>query len=199
MTIIESIYKTAFELFMKYGVKSVSMDDIAGKLGMSKKTIYSEIENKESLITRVIQGHLENEVEKITEITKLSNDAIEEMVKISHHVMSSLNQMKPSLIYDLRKYYPKCWKMIEEIHFTFIKKVIESNIKRGQQEGLYRPETNPMIIAKLYVSMTQSIVNEEIFSLSTFDIVDLSRQMKQYHMHGIVTNEGKIKLNQLTF
>ena len=192
--ISDQILQAAFSLFMKYGVRSVSMDDLANDLGMSKKTIYNTFPSKEDLIIRVIKIHLDRDEKEITKIIRESGDAIEEMVAISNHVLQFLMQIKPSLIFDLKKFYPSCWDLIEKRHFSFVRQTIRKNIERGQAEHLYRKDINPDILSKIYVSLSNAVINPDVFPLSEYDILDLIKETLQYHLHGIVSVAGKEKL-----
>ena len=193
----EKLFLAAFDLFMKYGIKSVSMDDICRKLGVSKKTLYTVIESKKDLIEKIIKLHLIRDQEDINNLIENSDTAIEEMTKIGRHVVIFLREMKPSLIYDLQKYYPEAWDMIEEQHYGFIYKVIHANLLRGQKEGLYIDSFDPVIIAKLYVEKTHSIADEDQFPSIKFPRSDLFEEMLRYHMRGIVSDKGKKLLKKL--
>lgn len=194
MNIKDTLLSTTFELFLKYGIKSVSMDDISKKLGISKKTIYNFVATKEDLVAHILENHITKDEAEILLILKESDDAIEEMVNITKHVLKFLRKMTPSLIYDLKKYHNASWEKIENHHFAFIQDVIRKNILRGQSEGLYRDDINPEIIAKLYVSKSNCIVDEESFPLTDFNRIDLFKQMIFYHLYGIVSQKGRNKL-----
>lgn len=194
MRISDQILHAAFSLFMKYGVRSVSMDDLANALGMSKKTIYGAFSSKEDLIARVIKVHLDQDEAAITRIMEESDDAVDEMLAISNHVLQFLMQIKPSLIFDLKKFYPGCWDLIETQHFTFIKGTIQKNIERGQKEHLYRADINPDILSRMYVALSNAVINPDIFPLSEFEILDLIKETLRYHLHGIVSEAGIAKL-----
>ncbi len=194
MKIQDSILSAAFELFMNLGVRSVSMDDLAQKLGISKKTIYASVETKEDLILQVIGNFLKLEESNIRKITTASSDAIDEIISINRHILSYLRVMKPSLIFDLKKYYPECWDMIENTHLRFIREVIEQNILRGQQEGLYRKDISPMVISKLFITKSLLIIDEKEFSLINNDLYELIMQLEKYHLYGIVSPTGQKQL-----
>jgi len=185
----------AFSMFMKYGVKSVSMDDIARNLGVSKKTIYSIVDNKKELIQKVFQTFLKQEQKMITNITKESKDSIDEMLNIGRHVIQFMREMKPSLVYDLQKYHPGIWKFIQTEHFSFIEKIILNNIEKGMKSKMYRPEINPEIITKLYMAKSKEIVNEDVFPNQIFSKPELFEQFFIYHLHGIASLKGKEHLN----
>ncbi|MBK9257902.1 MAG: TetR/AcrR family transcriptional regulator [Saprospiraceae bacterium] len=199
MQLKDTLWTSALELFLKYGIKSVSMDDLAKSLGISKKTIYTCIVNKEDLILKVLKNHLDNDEKIILQITKESKDALDEMVQITNHVLLFLRKIKPTIIYDLKKYHPQVWKLIENQHFPFIENVIKNNLIRGQSESLYRKDANPDIISKLYVVKSLNIVDEDRFPLTEYNRTDLLMQMILYHLNGIVSDEGKTKLNLIKF
>ena len=184
------LFSSAREMFLKYGVKSVSMDDIARLLGISKKTIYKSVSNKKDLIHAVIETFVEEEHAAIRQITKESGDAVEEMVLIAQHVLASMKQMNPTLTYDLKKYYPKTWNYVEHHHFSHIESVIQENLKRGKKEKLYRQGIDENVLSKMYVGMAHLIVNEHIFSFKEYEISELFKNYIEYHLHGILNRKG---------
>lgn len=192
----EKILQASSEEFMRLGVKSVSMDDISSKLGISKKTLYQVVKNKEDLVTQSITSFLELERRLIQNISDHSNDAIHEMIQIGHHRVLTLRNMKPSVLHDLKKYYKKVWKIIKEFGDKEFGEVIIKNIEKGINEGLYRPNINPQIIAKLFGVKSWSIVDETHFSISDFKMDELIREHLLYHMHGILSDKGRAHINK---
>ena len=190
----ENLIHSAQELYMKYGVKSISMDDIAKKIGISKKTIYNLIPNKNGLVNAVVKAVIAEEEREIKKILKVSTNALEEMVSIAKHVQKMLKSIKPTLMYDLRKYYPSAWQKIEEGHFPFIEKTISENILRGIQEGLYRKEINQNITAKLYIALSNTLSDGSIFTQDEVQITDIYKEVILYHLHGITNNQGRKQL-----
>ncbi len=197
MEMNDKIYYGVVELFMQYGIKSVSMDDIASKLGISKKTIYNYIENKNDLVNKIISRYTREDEEIFQSMAQTSENAIDEMINISRHVLKFLRSMKPSLIYDLKKYYRESWNLIEMEHFSFIKETIKENIERGIKEGLYRKNINAEIIARFYSQLAQGVSDENIFPLNEFTRVELFEENVCYHMHGIVNDAGRIKIKNM--
>jgi len=180
----------AKKLFMKFGVKSVTMDDISKEAGISKKTIYSMVTNKAQLIDYVVERHLSSERKAINEIASNSQDALDEMIKITEHVIFFLRDFKPSLTYDLKKYYKASWEKVENIHYSFIRETINKNIKRGKEELIYRPVVKEEIIAQMYLQLSNSLVNDDLFPIQSFTKVELFENFIDYHMHGILTENG---------
>jgi len=183
------------KLFLKYGVKSVSMDDIAKKLGVSKKTIYGMIENKKDLVYKVVVNFSKKEEQDILEITKNSTNAVEEMVNIGNYIFSFFRDMNPGLIYDLEKYHPAAWNYIEKDHLVFVQKIITENITKGQEAGLYRKNIHADIIARLYIGQSRVILDEEIFPVRKFHRSTLFTEFFSYHLNGITTDKGRKYLN----
>lgn len=190
----ESIINSSKELFLKYGVKSVSMDDISRFLGISKKTIYNFIKNKKDLVSSVVQAFIDEEVEVTKKIVKESTNAIDEITSIGRYVLQSLRSMKPSMAYDLQKYHPQAWQLVEDNHYDYIKVVIQKNIKRGIKEGYYREDLDPVVTSKIYIGMARLVINEEEFPSKDFDKSYIYEHFLNYHMNGIINSKGRKEL-----
>ena len=146
----QKILDQTFDLIMKYGIRSVSMDDISRGIGISKKTIYQYFDNKKSLIKEVIENYIKKDETDITSIINKAEDAIDEMLQVAKHVLVFLRSMSPSMMFDTQKYYPQIWKIVESRHFNFIQNTVVVNIKRGQEEGFYCNDIDADIISKMY-------------------------------------------------
>jgi len=191
----ENIIRVSKMLFLKYGIKSISMDDIARELGISKKTLYTVVGSKDILVKEVVKDHVKEESQIIHHIEMESKNALEVMFKITNHVNTFMRDMKPSITYDLKKYHRGSWEIIETEHHGFIEKTIKLNIERGIKEGLYRDNINPFVISKIYISNMELLTNEEVFPLKKHSMIALYAQKILYHLHGIVNAKG---LKQLT-
>jgi TetR/AcrR family transcriptional regulator, cholesterol catabolism regulator len=188
---------TAIEqLFLRYGVKSVTMDDISRQLGMSKKTLYQYVDNKADLIKKVMQQHIETEQEAMSQIRQQAKDAIDEMLGIARYVTQMLREMSPSTVYDLHKHYRETWDMVESFHQQHIYNFIKTNLENGVKEGLYRSDFDADIIAKLYVAKTMLIVNEDVFPLRNYNKEKLFKALLVYHIHGVASAKGLKKLER---
>lgn len=184
------ILREAFKLFMKYGIRSVSMDDLSRHLGISKKTVYQHIDSKDDLIAQVVDSHLAEEEGTAMELFDTTLHAIDFIIKITAHELDFFRNMAPSMLYDLQKYYPEHWRKITKNHQTFVQDIIKKNIQRGIDQGLYRPELNPDILSRLYVEMSFSIMNEEVFPQEQYEKAILFKEVINYHMRSIVTPVG---------
>ncbi len=181
--------------FMTLGIKSVSMDDLANQLGVSKKTLYLHFDNKSDIIEKSLSRHTQLEEYAFEEITRTATDAIDEMAQIAEHTVIHFRQIKPILIHDLQKYYRDIWESVVLQQSKFIKDKIETNIARGMEEGYYRPELDPDIISKLYVAKSFSLVDENLFSLIDYPRELLIKQHLLYHFNGILSDKGRKHLS----
>lgn len=186
----QQVISKAEELFMRYGIRSVTMDDIARELGMSKKTLYQYVENKSDLIEQIFQQQIQEEKCCIDQFRREAGDAIEEILKIARYVIRKLRQLSPTTMYDLQKYYRNTWKQMDALHKRHVYTVIRENIERGMAQGLYRENMNPDIVAKLYVGKTSLVADDETFPLREYNIEQLYREYILYHIHGIASPRG---------
>ena len=190
MKLNNRILTKAENLFFKYGIKSISMDDLSRELGISKKTLYQSVENKKDLVLQVFQNHALQELEAVTRIQNESGDAIDEMIEVVKYVIPTLRKITPTVLFDMQKYYREIWQIMEDYNNKEIYKFIENNIKKGIEQGVYREEIRPDIIAKLYVGKTMFLIDEEIFPLREYNKENLFKEHMQYHIRGIATTKG---------
>jgi AcrR family transcriptional regulator len=188
----QEILNTTRTLFMRYGIKSVTMDDIARELGISKKTLYQSFENKQELIERTFEAHVQDEVRLIEEVKTSARDSIDEILKIARYVIQMLRKTSPTVMYDLEKYYRRTWLQVKQLHSRHIYNYILDNIKRGIEKGLYRPELKPELIARIYVANTSGQLE---IPASETNLEEMVREYTIYHIHGIATPMGIDCLN----
>jgi len=193
---LNEILTRTFELYEKYAIKSVTMDDIARELGISKKTLYQYVPHKNDLVEKAIKYEMMCSGAKHAEIKTMKLNSIEELFEVSKIMNERLKKHNPALLFDLRKYYPSLFK---EITATKRKKAYESvlnNLKKGIDEGLYRKEINPDIIAKIYVSRLEQSYNDSIISIAEITSIKVFNEIMIYHLHGICNEKGLKILNK---
>ena len=201
----KDILKTAVELFLTYGFKSVTMDDIANTLGMSKKTIYQYFENKTVLVEESVMYLFQTISSGIEDIRDLEKNPIEEIFEIKRFLMKNLKDEKSSPQYQLEKYYPKIFKDIKEKQFCVMEDCVTCNLERGVKMGLYRKDINVDFVSKIYFTCMMALKDKELFPLDNFSMQTLMNNYLEYHLRGICTSEGielidnylKIDQNQL--
>jgi AcrR family transcriptional regulator len=187
----DKILKGAEGLFMKYGVRSISMDDIARHLTVSKKTLYQHFADKEDIVTLVCQAHMQENKKEFDKITEDSANAIEELAKISICLKRNMEGINPSLLFDLQKYHPRAWKVWQDFKKISIYDSVKRNIEQGKEEGYYRPELDTEIISTMRMVLVETAFDDKAFPQDKFKIADVQVQLFDHFVHGLVTEKGK--------
>jgi len=184
------IIEKVSELFMKYGIKSVSMDDISSQLGISKKTLYQYFKDKADLIYKVVMNYNCEHDKGMTEILQSKLNAIEILLLVSKHTLDMLKSLHPPLLFDLRKYYPEITKELIVGKKSDVFNKIKNNLLKGIEEGLYRNDLNPDIIASLYIKRLDDVFFEKDFYAQDYPQHEVFKQLFIYHLRGIVSSKG---------
>ncbi len=179
---------------MQYGIRSVSMDDVCRHLGISKKTLYEEVTTKRDLVRLVVEEHQKMEFTDMERIMSETEDALEAMVNIGQYIIQLVRSIKPSVIYDLQKYYGGIFSEFSLAHTNKIHDSLITNMNKGIEQGYYRSEIDVEVIARLYAGKVQLIMNDDVFPSQEFKQEHVVRQHLFYHMHGILTKKGIDKL-----
>jgi len=186
----QKILEQTTVLFMQYGIKSLTMDDIARHLGMSKKTLYQSFSDKSDLVSQGIQAHMDLEQEALEQIHLSSDNAIEEMFLISQHVSVHLQSMHPSILFDMEKYYPVAFAKFNEYKLKIVMSCIARNIEDGISQKLYRDNINIPIVAGLYVGRMDIIFDQKLFPAGKYSPKDVYFEAIRYHIRGIASEKG---------
>ncbi len=186
----ENIVEKVSNLYQKYGIKSVTMDDVSRELGISKKTLYAYVANKEELVEKFIEYKTDQKRCNVEWIQEQELNAIEELLAVNEHVVEMLKNFNPSTEYDLKKYYPELYKNLRKHRMDSMYKAVLSNIEKGKKEGYYRTELNGEIIAKIYVSRIENSFESEMFTLEELTSAKFINEMMIYHIRGIANKKG---------
>ena len=187
----EKILKGAEMLFMKYGVRSISMDDIARHLTVSKKTLYQHFTDKDEMIVQISKIHLERNIEEMEEFSRTAENAIDELGKISVCLKKDMEEMNPSLLFDLQKYHPKAWAVWLDFKNKFIRDSVVKNLNKGIEEGYFRPEINVEVLAALRMQMIEDVFDNRIFPKDKFNLAEAQVQVFDHFVYGLCTEKGR--------
>lgn len=193
---IERIIQGGKELFMQAGIKSVTMDDIAKHLGMSKKTIYTFFNDKNELVIALVKKKLTEDECQIQSIIQDSSNVIEEMInmmKCSEEIFSRIN---PIVVHDMQKYHPDAWVEFQKFKADVLVKTLEQLLKKGIEQGFIRPEIDVKILAQMRLSQVEMGFNTTIFPVSEFSTWKVQYQMLEHFNYGICTLKGHKLLDQ---
>ncbi len=191
MQTLELLLNTSIKLFMRYGIKSVSMDDISREMGISKKTLYQYVDDKRDLVYQAVGCHFSRDKVACDFLLADETNAIKQLLNLAHHITQTLGDMNPSTIYDLQKYYPDSWKQVEAHQQDYIINCIKSNIENGKKDGLYRSETDSDVVAKLYITLIDSSLHAPIFQSRDMNHSKLLTQIIDYHLHALMSEKGR--------
>jgi AcrR family transcriptional regulator len=187
---LKQILAKVRELYMRYGIKSITMDDVASTLSISKKTLYKHVTDKEDLVGKFVDQEIDIQRADSSCILNGNHNAIEELLMVSKMVNHKLKEINPSTEYDLRKYYPLHFQRLTLTRRERMYNSIVTNIKKGKGEGLYREELNEDIIGKLQVSRIESMMNNEVFTIDEFTSPKFFQEIFTYHIRGIANEKG---------
>lgn len=185
------ILKGAEELFMRYGVRSISMDDIARHLSVSKKTLYQHFADKDELVMMVSRGHLERNILQFDTIRDESKNPIEELAKLSVCMKMNMETMNPAVMFDLQKFHPKAWNEFIKFKNNHLRESIVRNLKQGIELGYVRPEVNPEILAAIRIETVQLAFNNELFAAGQYSLAEVQAHLFDHFVYGIVTEKGR--------
>lgn len=194
---ITKILDAAEALFKKYGIRSVTMADIARELGISKKTLYLHIENKHDLVAKIVRRYIEEEKVVCHQVITEADNALDELLRIGAYIQHQIRDINQSMIYDLQKYYRPIWQLLDHFNHGYIMSTAENNLRRGVLEGIYRKDLNIEIIAKIYVGLIPILSDEKVFPLRDYPTSRIYKEFMTYHIDGILSEKGRTVLKKL--
>lgn len=175
---------------MQYGIRSVSMDDIANNLGMSKKTLYQYFADKDELVEAVVDGHISVVESDCISCRNGATDAIHEIFLTMEHIMEEFNNMNPMLLYDLEKFHFKAYQRFKGYKDKFLLEIIRNNIEWGMQDELYRPDLNIDVLSKYRIESIMIPFNVAVFPPGKYNLAKTSEIMIENFTYGLATIKG---------
>ncbi len=190
MEMKERIKGKADELFRHFGIKAITMDEIASQLGISKKTIYQEFADKDELVDAVISDMIFYNSESCTKYKADAENAIHEVFLAMEMIQEMFTDFNPSILFDMQRNHPGTFTKFLKHKHTFLFQIIKGNVERGIKEELFRDDINPDVIAKIRLETMFLPFNQELFPKSKFNLVDLEKQLIDYYLFGIASLKG---------
>ncbi|WP_439505027.1 TetR/AcrR family transcriptional regulator [Sediminibacterium sp.] len=187
----QRIVEKAQELFFRYGLKSVTMDDIASNLGASKKTIYQYFKDKDHLVDAVVQREIEQDMNECTLIASSCDNAVQEVFKGFDMLQEMLTTMNPAIIFEMQKYHPEAYKKMNAHKNKFFVNIMRENLKKGIEEGNYRADINVEIISRYRVESIFLGFNPDVFTLGKFSLIQVEMELMEHFLYGICTPKGQ--------
>lgn len=192
----ERILTAAQELFFKYGIRSISMDDIAKHLSISKKTIYAFFKNKDEVVHELMRLKLKEDEKGFRLLEKESSNVIEEVFNLMSYLSKVIGQINPSMFYDLQKHHAQTWRLFTEFKEACVLKMVEDTLERGVKQKLIRPDIDIKILSRMRMEQLEMGFNPAIFPPDKFKLVDVQLSMIDHFLYGICTLKGHKLINK---
>ena len=184
------ILQIAHDLFMQFGLRSVSMDDIANKLGISKKTIYHYYADKDELVNEVVGGIITQNQHTCNFDRKTSDNAVHEVFLAMDLVKELFRTMNPSLLFDMQKYHPLAYRKFAEHKNQFLYSIIKDNLTRGLKEELYRADIRPDLLARFRVESILLPFSPEFHTKVKISLSEMEEELTIHFLFGLVSAKG---------
>ena len=184
------IIQNVGKLYLKFGIRSVTMDDVAREFGVSKKTLYQYFSDKADLVEQVINYYIENPAFNLNEAG--NGNAIDSFFLLRAHIINVLKYFNNNIEFDLKKLYPQLYKKVHKVKRERIFSSTVANIQRGMDTGLFRSDLDVNLIAKLQVGRMLFTLNPdyEVFTEREVLSIELFDKVMEYHIHAICTEKG---------
>jgi AcrR family transcriptional regulator len=187
----ERILEKATELFMRYGIRSITMDEIAAQLGISKKTIYQFFTDKDAMVEAVMNEEMKQNEQECREFSFSAENAVHEIFKAMDSFEEMLKTMNPQLIHDLEKHHPSAFKRLKQYKYQFLYAMIMENLERGIRENLYRTDLNADITSRHRIETAFMPFNQEAFPPNKYPMNQTCQELAILYLHSICNAEGK--------
>ena len=191
MTKITEICDRIQLLFQQYGIKSITMDDIAVRLGCSKKTLYNYFKDRKDLVLKVISADMKKHESEVLKVVNERLHPIDELFKLNTLSVNKIKTIHPSAQYDLKKYYPKSWEIFDRNNKQLTYKVCIENLKKGIKAGCYRKDINPEIMSKIFSEKIDLVFNGLLFKSNDVSFSEVFNEMINHYILGIVNEDGR--------
>jgi len=186
----KDLLEHAHKLFMRFGIKSMTMDDVATQLRVSKKTLYEHFTDKNDLVEQVVMAVCKHHTASIDAICARGLNAIDENYEITKFIVSQIGGVHPSVQFDLQKYHPKAWETLDHSEQNDVYRCVTSNLRKGVKEGLYREDLDVEVITRLYIARMDTTWDGRVFPPEQFNISDVLWKHFEYHIRGIASKKG---------
>ena len=187
----ELIISKAKDLFFCFGLKSVSMDDVARQAGISKKTLYQSFEDKEELIHTIVVDLIESHRRLIAESRVKAADAVDEVLKQSAAPFETWAAVNPGFFHELEKFFPVSWNKLQDHKQKIFIPGIIRNLERGREEGNYRDDFPVAFVADFRFLQISSALQPRLITDQKMSVKQVKDELTRFYLHGITTGKGK--------
>ena len=187
----ERILAKATDLFMQYGIRSITMDEIAAQLGISKKTIYQFFTDKDAMVEAVVNEEMKRNEAECLGYSLQAENAVHEIFLAMDSVQEMMKSMNPQIMYDLEKHHPVAFKRLKQYKYQFLSTVIKENLEKGTREGIYRKDLNFELVTRHRIESAFMPFNREAFPQNRFPMNQTCQELAVLFLHSIANPAGK--------
>ncbi|WEK37244.1 MAG: TetR/AcrR family transcriptional regulator [Candidatus Pseudobacter hemicellulosilyticus] len=180
----------ADELFMRYGIRSVSMDEIASGLGISKKTIYQYFSDKNELVDAVVENILDSMRADCSQCSTRANDAVHEIFLTMQTIVAQFRNMNSTVVHDLEKYHDKAFRKLSDHKHKFLLEIVRNNLERGIREGLFRADIDMDVLSRFRLETMMMPFNITLFPSEKYQLTDVTIGILEHYVFGLASLKG---------
>lgn len=186
----KNILEQSLQLFSQFGTRNVSMDDIAKVTGLSKKTLYQYVKDKDELIYKTFEYELQKGCEATNYIIDNSENALETLIKITEYHANRVKCTNPVAILEIQKYHPNVWALMTKHHHEHVIPNIIKILTKGIEQGYFREEIHVQITARLHVEKIRIMFDPNVFPYTKYNLSDVYYTIQDLFIRSVVTNKG---------
>ncbi len=186
----KEILSGSLDRFIEFGIRSLSMDDLARSMKISKKTLYQYVQNKEDLIRKVLSLQAQRNDIEFRKLMLPELNAIEALLMASKLVSEQIKSFNPAMVFDLKKYYPELLEELIQKKKDAVYEYITSNLKAGIRQEIYRTDVNIEVTAAIYLEQLEIMHRSDFLQSKEFSFSYVFDTMFDNHIRGIVNENG---------
>lgn len=187
----------ALNVYKKFGIKSVTMDEMARQLGISKKTLYIHVKDKNDLVEQCVAFEHECDIGMIEDISSKGMDAVQEKIEMSRHIIRKIGEFHPSIFFDLARYHPSALKIMQNHKYDVVLGCVRENMAKGVKEKVYRENLDVDVMASIYVASIDAIMSNDHVTRGATRMDAVLSEFFRYHIRGIASKKGLKRLTEL--
>ncbi len=188
---LQKILGASAELFGQYGFKTITMDDIARRAGISKKTLYQHFANKQEVVNESVIWYKNHMTENCCSMLEGAENAIEAMVRMQAYFDSMNRRINPMAMFELQRFFPEAYKTFRDTLMDKDVVMIRENIQWGIKEGLYREDINADLMARYRLETSLLILQPNLLVNDRNSLISVALEIGEHFLYGIMTPKGE--------
>lgn len=188
---LAKILSASIELFSQYGFKTITMDDIARRAGISKKTLYQHFANKQEVVQESVVWYKNQTTENCCTVLEAAENAVEAMVKLLAFFDNIYKRMNPMALFEMQRFFPEAYKTFRDLLMERDVAMMRDNILQGIKEGVYRPEINADLLARYRLETSLLILQPSLMVSDRANLMSVALEIGEHFMYGIMTPKGE--------